>query len=212
MAIHTVAQGETVDAIARAYAVERSRILGANENAELFTRRTAFQLFEGDELFIPDSDAKQVDVGLCSTYTFCLRPHRLRLRARFQRGGAPRSLEPVSLSIDDGEAQELSLDRLGWLDTFVAPDAKQAKLTFFPDTDHAEVVTLKLGHLDPVSETRGLQQRLNNLGFDCGAEDNDAGERTSKALLAFQATACATPPSGEATPETHAALCAKHSS
>ncbi len=161
---------------------------------------------------IPEEPPKHLEVGLDASHTFVLRRRRVPLRVRFLRGGAPRAHEPVSLSVDDGPAEELELDRGGWLDTQVEPGAKLAKLTFFPDTDYAEVLTLKLGHLDPVSEVRDLQQRLNNLGFDCGAEDGDAAERTEAALHMFQATACEAPPSGAADSETHAALVDKHHS
>ena len=47
--------------------------------------------------------------------------------------------------------------------------------------------TLKLGHMDPVSENTGVQAILNNLGYDAGAEnDGTIDEQFKAALMAFQ--------------------------
>ena len=52
---------------------------------------------------------------------------------------------------------------------------------------------LEVGHLDPLKDddtddtvVTGLQARLNNLGFFCGAVDDDHGNKTKAAVMQFQ--------------------------
>jgi len=53
--------------------------------------------------------------------------------------------------------------------------------------DDEEVFTIKIGHVDPLSEGfRGIQSRLNNMGFFCGDEDDELGDKTRAALRLFQ--------------------------
>jgi peptidoglycan hydrolase-like protein with peptidoglycan-binding domain len=46
-----------------------------------------------------------------------------------------------------------------------------------------------VGDLNPMSRTSGVQQRLKNLGFDCGPADGVFGPRTRNAVLSFQRSA-----------------------
>lgn len=209
---HTAAQGETLASIAIARKVPYRSVLHAPQNEALLQRRTPEQLFEGDIVFIPEAPPKSVILEVDRVHTLVVRPPRVPLQVQFLCGGAPRGLEPCTLRIDDENPVEEMLDADGWLRTEVSAVATQLHVTFFPDTAYAEEATLQLGHLDPVSETRGVQQRLNNLGFECGAEDGDAAERTQAALRAFQATTASVPPSGTACPQTMAALTELHRS
>ncbi len=60
---------------------------------------------------------------------------------------------------------------------------KESRLT----SQHNQFVLLQLGNLDPISEVRGVKQRLANLGFDCGNTNNDElNEDLEGALSAFQ--------------------------
>lgn len=68
---------------------------------------------------------------------------------------------------------------------------------------------LKLGALAPVSEIAGVQARLNNLGFTCGAVDGILGPRTRSALRAFQKSQ-AMGMTGDNDAATRAALAAAH--
>ncbi len=212
MAEHTVEQGDTIASIASAYKVALRSVLYAAENEELLRTRTPEQLFEGDIVFIPDDPPEPVMLTTDRVHTFIVRPATVQLKVRFLSGGAPRALEPCSIQVDDADPIEMKLDRDGWLRIEAPPTATRLVVTFFPGTSYAEEATLRLGHLDPVTETRGIQQRLNNLGFDCGAEDGDAAERTQAALRAFQATTSEDAPSGTACSKTAAALTDLHRS
>lgn len=209
---HTVAQGETLASIAVVHKVAYRSVRHAAENEELLRTRTPEQLFEGDIVFIPEETPKPVLLETDRVYTFVVRPASIPLQVRFLCGGAPRALEPCRIRLDDAEPIETKLDADGWLRTEAPVAATRLVVTFFPDTDYAEEATLQIGHLDPITQTRGVQQRLNNLGFDCGAEDGDAAERTQAALRAFQATTGESPPSGTACSQTMAALADLHRS
>jgi N-acetylmuramoyl-L-alanine amidase len=52
--------------------------------------------------------------------------------------------------------------------------------------DDVEDYVLAIGALDPLQELSGIQARLNNLGFNCGASDGLAGPATTRALRQFQ--------------------------
>jgi len=71
------------------------------------------------------------------------------------------------------------------------------------------IYDLRLGTIDPISSISGIQSRLNNLGFDCGAVDGVLGPRTEAALRAFQ-QAHDLPPTGEADAATQDALFRRH--
>jgi N-acetylmuramoyl-L-alanine amidase len=68
---------------------------------------------------------------------------------------------------------------------------------------------LKLGALSPVASAKGVQQRLQNLGFDCGPIDGIVGPRTRAAVRNFQAK-FGLPPDGILGPQTRTLLKEKH--
>lgn len=209
MAQHTVSQGDTVRKIARQHGVTERAIVSAPENATLFDTRRPNVLFEGDEVFVPDDDPKTVELPCDRVHTLIYRPRTQRVSLQFRRGGVPRAREPVTWSVDGGEDSEARLDDAGWLHVDAPDDGKQLRVVLLPETDFEEERTFTLGHLDPSAETRGLQQRLNNIGFWCGAEDGDAAEYTVAALEAFQA-AHGLPVTGERDEATQRALDGAH--
>ena len=48
------------------------------------------------------------------------------------------------------------------------------------------VFPVQLGHMDPLDELAGIQKRLHNIGYDCGALDGEMGPKTKAALQLFQ--------------------------
>lgn len=55
------------------------------------------------------------------------------------------------------------------------------------DPEACEIYTLEMGHLEPVETIEGIQDRLRNLGYDCGKENGSIGPKTEEAIMAFQA-------------------------
>ena len=83
----------------------------------------------------------------------------------------------------DGTTTKGTLDGNGILEQFIPPNAKGGRVMF---NGGKEIIPIRIGHLNPVDEVSGAQQRLNNLGFRCGSEDGDLDNATKAALLAFQ--------------------------
>lgn len=206
---HTVQAGQTLATIALEHAVAANEIRSASENADLFSTRKPNVLFEGDELFIPDARPKQMSLRSNEVHTLVFRPLVQRFAVQFCRGGRPRDHEPIRWSVDGGETTDGHLDARGWFREPLPLTAQELLIELLPDTPHAHSRRFRLGHLDPTSEARGLQQRLNNVGFHCGAEDADVAEKTVAALEAFQ-QAHGLPVTGQADEATLAALDQRH--
>lgn len=113
---------------------------------------------------------------------------RLRLLDEFDK---PRAEIPYILIID-GDQRQGTTNAEGDLEEPILPNAKKGKL--FLNNDEEEI-PLNLGHLQPITEISGIQDRLSNLGFECAAEDGEIGPRTRDALTEFQ-TAHDLPPTG----------------
>jgi hypothetical protein len=56
----------------------------------------------------------------------------------------------------------------------------------FDDPEQQFRWSLTIAQQEPVESVTGIQSRLNNLGFEAGAEDGDEGVRTRAAVRAFQ--------------------------
>jgi N-acetylmuramoyl-L-alanine amidase len=97
-------------------------------------------------------------------------------------------------------------DGNGVMEEPIPANLENAKLVF---PDRSLEVKIHFAHLDPVEEATGVQARLNNLGFWCGAVDGDIGPHTRAALASFQA-AHGLDPTGEPTDETRERLRADH--
>jgi PAS domain-containing protein len=107
----------------------------------------------------------------------------------------------IGCAATDEDGAVIDVDPEAADDSGVDEDEDDARLTF----------VVELGRLDPPTEISGVQQRLNNLGYDAGPEDGIAGERTRAALAAFQRDHDLDP-NGEATDATRELLERKHHS
>jgi hypothetical protein len=181
-----VGAGETTMSIARKNGFFWRTIWDHAENAELKAkRRDPNVLFEDDDIFIPEKRPKEVSKGTESEHVFKLKGEPGKLKIRLLKLGKPRANE--SYVIDLGtQVIEGKTDADGRIEHFIPGDAGTGKLIL---RDGKEIHPLRLGHLDPLDLLSGVQQRLNNLGYSCGAEMGGAemGEQTKEALKKFQA-------------------------
>ena len=179
----TASQGDSIPSLATENGFFWETIWNHPENAQLKAKRkTPNQLMPGDEVFIPELRIKRVSKGTDGKYKFKRKGVPARLKIQFKLLGEPRANEPYVLDID-GTTVKGTLDGNGVLDQFIPPNAKGGKVMF---NGGKEVIPIRIGHLNPVDETSGIQQRLNNLGFACGSEDGELDDATRAALRAFQ--------------------------
>ena len=155
-------------------------------NAELKNKRKDPNvLLPGDVVFIPTKRLKEKSGQTEQRHRFRLKgvPSKLKIQLLDEEDEARGNVEYV---IDiDGQLYRGLTNADGWIRRPIAPDAKRAKLTVIEDGEEEEY-QLNLGHLDPIDQDSGVQQRLSNLGFDCGAEEGQVGPQTQAALKDFQ--------------------------
>lgn len=191
---HTVEQGEYLASIAKDYGFsDWHTIYDHPENADLKKNRPNPNiLLPGDELYIPDKDPKQESCPTEKKHKFQVRVPKVTLKIVLKDWeGKPIKNEQYVLTV-------------GWLKLQGSTDGSgklEQKIPIGIDTAQLSVerlgVTwhLKIGHLDPLQDgapdaavISGIQARLNNLGFHCGAVDGDLGPKTRAALQHFQQT------------------------
>jgi hypothetical protein len=193
---HTVVPGDCFSSIAAKYGFFPNTLWNDPGNAALKERRKDPNVLQpGDVVEIPDKRAKTVTVKTGSFRRFRRKGVPARFRMLLVEQGEPKAGVPFWLYIDgvpiDGET-----DADGLIEVPLPPDARQGKLVI-GEPGAALEFELHFGHLDPVDSIDGVQARLNNLGFPCGAVDGVLGEKTKAALYAFQQFIGHEKPSGE---------------
>lgn len=187
----TVSPGESIDSIAEDTGHFWQTLWDLPENAELKAARPSRTvLLPGDKVTVPDIRTKTESRPVDEIH-------------RFKRKGVPAEIRFQVLD-KDGEAiaerpyvlrvgkrrYEGETDTEGKLFHYVSPAARVAELFVKTDPTDDTVTkswTLKIGYLWPVETIQGMQSRLNNLGYRCGAVDGDIGPRASAALRRFLA-------------------------
>lgn len=178
-----VGKGESTSSIAKKNGFFWKTVWDHPENAELRQKRKDPNvLFENDEIFIPEKKKKEVSKGTNAEHTFTLKGEPCKLKMRLMKQKQPRANESYVLDID-GTLTNGTTDGDGNVEVFIPPQAKNGRLLF---RSGQEVINLSLDALDPVDTITGVQHRLNNLGFSCGGERGELGEKTKEALKKFQ--------------------------
>ena len=88
----------------------------------------------------------------------------------------------------DGVSMSGTTDKVGAVHFVVAPGTREATLEYWPvaeDSGPPEVLELEIDEIPPASSLRGVQVRLEALGFDCGEEES-LTETMAEALRGFQ--------------------------
>jgi hypothetical protein len=185
---YTVKQGECLESIAKQHGYFWQTLWDHPRNADLRQRRKDPDVvFPGDVVHIPERSEKSEPGATELRHKFRRKgvPSRLRIALK-DEDDEPRAGLPYTLVID-GQVLSGTTDGDGALQHPIPPNAQRGTLTVRPPDDEEEHYDLQLGHMDPVTETSGVQARLNNLGFDCGKVDGLLSPRTQEALRAFQA-------------------------
>ena len=183
MPYYTVQQGDCVASIAYELGYDWETVWNRAENQKLKTKRKDPSiLYPGDVLFIPERQTKEVGCTTDQRHTFVRKGVPSTIHIVLTAGDDPVANVDYTMTID-GHLVSGTTDSAGNLVQPIVPNAKHATLWLGPE--HAEY-EIRLGHLDPLAEVEGVQARLNNIGFPCGAVDGVVGPRTAAALKRFQ--------------------------
>jgi hypothetical protein len=184
MGNYIIEPGESIPSVAKDQGFFWRTLWDLPENAALKQKRKDPNvLFQGDEVFVPDLRQKQESGATEQRHRFKRKGDPVKFKLRLLSMDKPRASEDYVLEID-GKLIRGKTDADGKLEEWIPGNAEGGKITL---KGGAEVYPVQIGHLDPVDETSGIQQRLNNLGFLCGTENGEIGPQTRQAICAFQA-------------------------
>jgi hypothetical protein len=181
---YTVKQGDCISSIAFKYGFFPDTIWNDSKNSKLKQdRKDPNVLLPGDEVYIRDKREKEESCESERKHRFKRKGVPERLRIQFMdEEGKPRADEAYILEID-GDLSDGKTDTGGKIVIWIPPDAKEGKITF---PNSGEEYGLELGELDPVTEIKGVQARLSNLGFYEGEIDGNIREDLEDAIRDFQ--------------------------
>ncbi len=180
---HTVSQGECISSIAARYGFFPATIWDNTGNSRLKAERgDPNVLYEGDVVVIPDRRVRSEPSATEQRHRFRRKGVPERLLFQILDEEQPRANQPYVLDVD-GRLTQGTTDAEGAVVEFIPPDARKARLLI---GEERQEYVLDLGCLDPIDQLSGVQARLNNLGYDCGAVDGALGPRTTAALRRFQ--------------------------
>jgi hypothetical protein len=189
---YTVKQGECASSIAFENGFFVETIWNHPNNAALKQqRKDPNTLCAGDVVFIPDKREKVVNKQTELVHRFELKNTPALLSLQMFDEDDYRSNQSYEIEID-GVVRTGTTDSEGVLRESILPNARRGKLIIGPDL---AVFDLQFGQVEPPTEIRGIQARLNNLGFDC-AISGKLDKETKRALSRFQ-RACEIEETGE---------------
>lgn len=214
--LHSVQPGDSIPSLAYQRGLYWNSVWRHPRNETLRQKRgNENVLLEGDEVFLPEPQQKEVEVSIGQRHRFrrggvpsVLRlqlfkpdtkePDLLKQLLNKSRGNA--STSEASISNDEpepwaevecelqanGKAQRKKTDKQGMIEFTVHPDSESGKLVIDSGGPNEKTVELKLGQVGPATTTRGIKNRLRNLGFDCGDDSDNDGDFLESALTKFQ--------------------------
>lgn len=184
MRMHTVRAGECLASIAHQYGVPWRKVYEHPDNAEFRKLRpNPNVIYESDRVVIPDRDEKTVFAATGRTHRFVvLKPPKWVFRLAMKDDeGNPIAGIPFELQMTGHATASGKTKADGLIEIPIPAHVREGTLRFL-----GEIFAVHFGMLDPVWRVKGIQARLNNLGFNAGAVDGIVGARTRKAIYAFQ--------------------------
>lgn len=199
-------RGDSVTSIAEDNGFFWETIWNHSENSQLKQlRKDPNIIYPGDEVFIPEKTRKEESRATGSRHKFKKKGVPAKIKIRLTRLGKARANESYTLVLD-GKLFTGSTDGEGILEHEIPPNCTGGELKL---KDGKECYPITVGGLDPWDTPSGVQQRLNNMGYSCGASGDLKDRRTAAALKAFQEKYGLTP-TGEADENTMKTIDEKH--
>lgn len=208
--LHCTKIGDCTSSIALHYGFHPDTIWNDPDNADLRRVRPDPNVLRvGDLVVIPDKRRKEYDRPTDQRHQFRRRGVPTTIHIRLLKNNKPRANEPYQLVVD-GRIHEGATDGDGRLWIFIPANARKATL-YVGEGESRDEYELELRHLQPITDLKGVQQRLNNLGYDSGPESGDRHPQAIAAIKRFQ-EATDLPMTGENDPQTQAKLLELHGS
>jgi hypothetical protein len=182
---YEVQQGDCMESIALDRGFFWETLWNHPDNLDLRkARKNPNVLREGDKVFLPELRPKQEAGATEQRHRFKRKgvPSKLRIVLRDEQN-RPRVNEPYLLEIE-GNFIRGRTGSQGELEHSISPNARNGRLIV--GQEGVEVYPLNLGHIDPITELSGIQARLSNLGYYCGAIDGHMNLQIKQAILEFQ--------------------------
>jgi Putative peptidoglycan binding domain/LysM domain len=182
---HTVRPGECLSTIAKRYGFVRwQTIYDAGENEAFRSKRpNPHVIYAGDEIVIPDKTPKEETIATGKLHPFQVSTPKLLFRMEMRDETMDPLVDyPFELYVDGALVEKGKTKADGLIEVPLPIGSRAGKLRFL-----GEEYQLDFGGLDPVSRVKGIQQRLNNLGYPAGPIDGIVGKKTRAALRTFQA-------------------------
>jgi N-acetylmuramoyl-L-alanine amidase len=183
---YIVKQGDCINSIAYEFGFFPKTIWDHPNNSFLKElRKDPGILLDGDKVFVPENGQKSISVKSDMKASFKLKgvPARLHIKFYDFKGEA---LANSHYKLDvDGKIIEDKLNNEGLLDISISPNAKKATIIIGNELS-AIKYEINLGYLNPLDTTSGVKARLNNLGYNCGEENEEFDMLTQMAILSFQ--------------------------
>ena len=164
-----------------------------DQNKALREKRDPQVLAEGDKVFVPEKKPKEFRIQTTKRHVFVVKTLKADFRTVVKdEYGKPLANTRFQLKVEGEGAPTKTHAGVtaedGQIDLRIHPKASKGTLKVFVDPANDRVLTwtLNLGNLDPIDKLSGVKARLTNLGFLCGAIDDEQNDETTKALKSFQ--------------------------
>ncbi len=181
---HTVVQGESVASLADKYGLTPKKIWDDPANEALRELRGDGNILHpGDVIIIPDREPRLEKRPTGALHTFQVLNTPALLRLQLYDGHSLRAEQVYRFVVDDAKEKLGITDANGVLEEKVNPQATGATILIGRDNQKIRVL---FGHLDPVNEITGIQQRLSNLGFPSGPRVAEETPELRLAITRFQ--------------------------
>jgi len=188
---HTVTQGECFSSITKKFGFFDYKIIYDDaENSALKTKRpNPNVLFPGDIVAIPERQLKEEIGATLQKHIFKIPSKKTFIKVVIKDSeDKPYANIDYELTVD-GKKTTGKTDATGKVEEEIIADAKSGEIILRSKSGSNEilgVIELEFGKLAPAEENTGVQARLNNLGFDCGAVNGVMNTKTEEAIKAFQ--------------------------
>ncbi|MHC4538604.1 MAG: PGRP and LysM peptidoglycan-binding domain-containing protein [Planctomycetota bacterium] len=183
---YMVKEGDCISSIAFKYGFFPDTVWNDSKNSDLKRERMDPNiLLPGDTVYIRDKEEKEESCDSDQRHHFRRKgvPEVLRVQL-CDEADKPLANAGYTINIDGDLRTDLKTDSEGWVKQSIPPNAKEAIITL---TKTMREYRLALGHLEPVESIKGVQARLDNMGYYCGDEYGEFGKSTRAALRDFQA-------------------------